>query len=288
MGKIETKKHWGIIFWLVFACVVFILFLINRDAISRNLHEAGFLRTAAADQTNQPILIQPFLDGSELIQTVGPNYETSGTTAAETEPTNGTINNAESTGQSSTDVSLDAASGSPGLVSSGSSAPVSPLPNESSPETSAALSQTPALTSTPVLRERTLYFITVDKDGTIIRTKATRSIPASDSPLTDILGALIAGPDPEERRKGLISLIPEESRIMNVTVRGSTAYISFSEDFQYNTYGVEGYAGAVRQVVWTATEFSNVLDVQILIENRRLDFLGEGVWIGSPLTRAML
>jgi spore germination protein GerM len=71
-------------------------------------------------------------------------------------------------------------------------------------------------------------------------------------------------------------------------VRGNTAYISFSEDFQYNVYGIEGYAGAVRQVVWTATEFPNVHDVQILIESRRLDYLGEGVWIGSPLSRTML
>jgi spore germination protein GerM len=115
-----------------------------------------------------------------------------------------------------------------------------------------------------------------------------RNLPASDSPLTDVLGALLAGPDSDERRLGLISLIPEGTRIMNAMVRGNTAYISFNEDFQYNIYGIEGYAGAIRQIVWTATEFPNVQDVQILIESRRLDYLGEGVWIGSPLSRTML
>ena len=106
--------------------------------------------------------------------------------------------------------------------------------------------------------------------------------------MTDVIQALIAGPNGDEKQKGLISLIPPSTRILSATVRGSTAYINFSEDFQYNTYGVEGYAGQLRQIVFTATEFSNVKDVQILIEGRRLDYLGEGIWIGSPLTREMM
>jgi len=105
--------------------------------------------------------------------------------------------------------------------------------------------------------------------------------------MTDVINAIVAGPTNEEKNRGLISLIPPASKILSATVRGETAYISFSEDFQYNTYGVEGYAGQVRQVVFTATEFSNVKSVQILIEGRRIDYLGEGVWIGSPLSREM-
>jgi len=133
-----------------------------------------------------------------------------------------------------------------------------------------------------------MYFINVDRDGSILRAKVNRSLPVTDSPLTDTLSALLAGPVMEERQKGLISLIPDGTRIMNATVRGNTAYINFNEDFQFNTYGVEGYAGSLRQVVWTATEFPNVRDVQILIEGRRIDYLGEGIWIGSPVNRDML
>lgn len=83
----------------------------------------------------------------------------------------------------------------------------------------------------------------------------------------------------------MVSLIPSGTRILSATVRGNTAYINFSEDFQYNTYGVEGYAAQLKQIVWTATEFPNVENVQILIEGRRVDYLGEGIWIGSPLNR---
>jgi spore germination protein GerM len=106
--------------------------------------------------------------------------------------------------------------------------------------------------------------------------------------MVDSLRALLGGPSAEEQRRGMVSLIPKGVRILNATVRGSTAYISFSEEFQYNTYGVEGYVAQLRQIIWTATEFSNVKDVQILIEGNRVDYLGEGIWIGSPLGRESL
>ena len=138
---------------------------------------------------------------------------------------------------------------------------------------------------TAVLRDREIYFINVDRDGTLLRTRVNRSLPVSDSPLTDTISALLAGPNSEESRRGLLSFVPDGTRILSATVQGNTAYINFSEDFQFNRYGVEGYAGSLRQVIWTATEFANVANVQILIEGRRLDYLGEGVWIGSPLTR---
>jgi spore germination protein GerM len=104
--------------------------------------------------------------------------------------------------------------------------------------------------------------------------------------MTDVIQALIAGPNDAEKQRGLISLIPPATRVLSTTtVRGSTAYISFSEDFLYNTYGAEGYAGQVRQIVYTATEFSNINDVQILVQDRVVDYLGPGIWIGSPLRR---
>jgi spore germination protein GerM len=106
--------------------------------------------------------------------------------------------------------------------------------------------------------------------------------------MADVLKALTTGPETDELRRGFITLIPKGTKILNAVVRGSTAYISLSEDFQLNTHGVEGYAASLRQIVWTVTEFSNVRDVQILIEGRRVDYLGEGIWIGSPLDRMMV
>jgi len=102
----------------------------------------------------------------------------------------------------------------------------------------------------------------------------------------DALNALAAGPSPEERKKGYSSLIPAGTKLLSATVRGTTAYLSFNDQFQFNSFGIEGYAAQLRQIVWTATEFDSVKDVQFLIEGRRVDYLGaEGIFIGSPVGR---
>jgi spore germination protein GerM len=103
--------------------------------------------------------------------------------------------------------------------------------------------------------------------------------------MQDALNAIFAGPTAEEVSRGILNLIPQNTRILSAVVRGNTAYISFSEDFLFNTFGVEGYVAQLRQIVWTVTEFPNVNDVQILIEGRRMDYLGDGIWIGSPISR---
>jgi spore germination protein GerM len=159
-----------------------------------------------------------------------------------------------------------------------------PAEREQAPAEIAAPDNT-RFTTTPARRERTLYFSRIDDDGAVLRVTVTRNLPASDSPMVDALNALLAGPSVGEQAGNIMSLIPTGTRVLSATVRGTTAYISFNEDLQYNIYGAEGYAGALRQIVWTATEFSTVKDVQILIEGRRVDYLGEGIWIGSPIGR---
>jgi len=145
--------------------------------------------------------------------------------------------------------------------------------------------QKPSQTAAVQTRDRAIYFANVGGDGQILHAKVTRKIPVSDSPMQDALNVLLAGPTMEELNRGLINLVPKNTRILSATVRGNTAYISFSEDFLFNTFGVEGYVAQLRQIVWTVTEFQNVKDVQILIEGRRMDYLGEGIWIGSPISR---
>jgi spore germination protein GerM len=147
--------------------------------------------------------------------------------------------------------------------------------------------QTQTTTQPPPVqtRDRAVYFTNVGSDGQILHSKVTRKIPVSDSPMQDALNVLLAGPTAEELSRGLLNLIPKNTRILSATVRGNTAYISFSEDFLFNTFGVEGYVAQLRQIVWTVTEFQNVKDVQVLVEGRRMDYLGEGIWIGSPISR---
>jgi len=128
--------------------------------------------------------------------------------------------------------------------------------------------------------------VKVDEEGAIELAPVSRSLPAGDSPLRDTLAALIAGPTAGEAGTGVVSLIPAGTALRSVTVKGDTATIDFSEQFRFNALGVEGLRAQLRQVVWAATEFPTVSRVQVLIEGKRVDYLGpEGAAVGSPLGR---
>jgi germination protein M len=162
-------------------------------------------------------------------------------------------------------------------------APLQEKPSETPKQTKPETPNQPA--KPPETRDRNIYFAQIDKDGQILQSKVTRKIAVSDSPMMDSLNVMLAGPSASELNKGLLNFIPQNTRILSATVRSNTAYINFNEDFLFNKFGVEGYVAQLRQIVWTVTEFSNVKDVQILVEGRRLDYLGEGIWIGSPINR---
>jgi spore germination protein GerM len=138
----------------------------------------------------------------------------------------------------------------------------------------------------PETRDRTVYFIQEGNGGADLQlVKVNRKLEVSNSPLLDCLNALLAGPNAEEKRRGLISCVPPNSRLISAEVKNNIAILNFNEEFRYNTYGREDSIAQLRQIVWTATEFSNVNAVQIEINGEEVDFLTEGVPIGNPIKR---
>ena len=139
--------------------------------------------------------------------------------------------------------------------------------------------------STAATRTVTLYFVSIGADGSVNRQAVKRQLAKSDSPLTDAIKALLAGPVPGE--KNAMSLIPSGSKLIGASVKDGVATLNFNENFEFNTYGVEGSIGQLMQIVYTATEFSTVKSVQFLIEGEKKEYLGsEGQWIGTPLARS--
>ena len=132
-----------------------------------------------------------------------------------------------------------------------------------------------------------LFFAQVDADGNVNRKSVVRQIPKSDSPLTDTIKALLAGPLASEKS---MTLIPPGTRLLSASVRNGIAALNFSEAFEFNEIGADGYRAQLMQVVFTATEFATVESVQFLIEGQRKDYIGSGedvwMWIGSPYTRS--
>lgn len=252
-----------VIFWFVFVIVIISVFMFNFETIKRNFN---LLKT----RLTTPPGVEEEISDDEIQDEPVVTVQTQTPVTVTVEP---------SPGQTGTQTVQE-------RPASNTQTNTAPNTTETTQNTG---TRTPTATQTPAAsaqtRERNVYFTHIDKDGQILQSKVTRRIPVSDSPMVDTLNVMFAGPTADELKRGILNLIPRNTRILSAAVRGSTAYISFSEDFLFNTFGVEGYVAQLRQIVWTVTEFSTVNDVQVLIEGRRLDYLGEGIWIGSPINR---
>lgn len=128
-----------------------------------------------------------------------------------------------------------------------------------------------------------LYFVTSDGSKKYIE----RTIEKNDSPLTNNLNLLFEGPIASEKNNGVQTLIPQGTKLKSLKIENGIAKINLSQEFEFNAYANEGYKGSLMQIVYTATEFSTVNSVQILIEGQAKEYLGsEGYWIREPLSRS--
>ncbi|MBN1835733.1 MAG: GerMN domain-containing protein [Spirochaetales bacterium] len=144
-------------------------------------------------------------------------------------------------------------------------------------------SDTPERTRT---RQARLFYLSVSSDGTIHLKPVARPVEYVDAPLTATLQALLKGPTAAEISQGLMTMIPPETRLRRLYVKDDTAYLDFNEAFRFNSLGKEGLIAQLQQIVYSSTEFSNVKQVQFLIEGNVTDYLGpEGLYIGKPLSR---
>lgn len=147
--------------------------------------------------------------------------------------------------------------------------------------------KTDAVTTEVPITELQLCFVEIDSEGSVVRKIVKRSIPKDDSPLSTAIKLLLKGPDSSiAAEKNCQSLIPSGTKLLSIKIQSGVAYLDFSEDFEINPFGVEGYNAQLMQIVYTATSFSTVKSVQFLIEGEKKEYLGsEGQWIGSPLSR---
>jgi spore germination protein GerM len=268
----------GCVVWLILLCVVLLLFLANMGKIRETLERTNFteiMKTERGKGRAAPGEPEPAAPAAPPASSkpapaeepeAGTQVEAPEATPAET-PASG-----KTAAEKPAAAKPEAAKGG-GTPSGAAAKPEASKPADAKPEAART-------------RNATLYFVRIDEDGVIARLEVKRQIPATDSPLSDAMAALLKGPIEEELRRNLLSLVPQGTVLLSAQVRGSTAFLNFNEAFMYNRYGIEGYAGQLKQVVYTATSFPTVQDVQVLIEGKKRDYLGgEGVYIGRPLSR---
>ena len=277
--KKKAPASLGCLFWIAFILLVLVLFFFKRDNINAVLTKTkameffGNKKEVTAPDASSPVIPK--------ITTADGDDPAASTTAGKDAKPESSAKDAEPAAPAKPATEKPAAT-----VKPAADKPAAEKPKASKP----ADSGTAAAKSEPVkpanLRKATLFFVSIDADGRVLRKEVTREIPQSDSPLSDTLSALFKGTTTAESGKGLRSLVPAGTRLLSATVKDGVATINLSEEFQFNQYGIEGYLGQLSQVVFTATAFSTVNSVQFLIEGQRREYLGaEGVWIGTPLSR---
>lgn len=158
---------------------------------------------------------------------------------------------------------------------------------EQKPEKKEAPKESKPKPTAPKTSEIQLCFVLIDGDGSVVRKVIKRTVNKNDSPLTNSINLLLQGPDTtKSAEKNSMTVIPKGTKLLSAKVQNGVAYLNFNEALEINEFGVEGKIHSLEQIVYTATAFSTVNSVQILIDGQKKEYLGEeGQWIGSPLSK---
>lgn len=281
-SKKKRNLKIAIIAWLVLALTIFVFFMLERKTIVSNLQDF-FGKVFVTRSTGQQASSQQNVDVPPQIELTTPENVTEAVTITQAEIQNTVTATPTENSQATGDVAADKSTSQSGASENATQSSSASAAGTSTPATNAN-----AAAQTQRLSRAELCFVVIDSgDGSVSRKVVTRDLPRSDAPLTAALNALLGGPTPAEKSLNCSTLIPSGTRLLGATVRDGVAYLNFSENFEINNVGVEGYTAQMMQIVYTATSFSTVSSVQFLIEGERKEYLGsEGLWIGSPLNRA--
>lgn len=300
-GKNNKKKsnYLLITFWFLIFILMMVVFFVKRNQIKQNLEDTDFFGRVFG--TTPEFMNKSDNGKSEGKPGTGTNLDLLG--AKEPSGNSGGGKYTEVTGTEANKVpESEMQKSGTGMAEAANQKKTETLPLDSEKKTNSATEstakkpetasqsktqETPAV-QVPKKTEVTLYFVSIDSDGSVSRKSSRRTLQKSDSPLTDSINELLKGPSLDEKGKELMTLIPAGTRLLGASVKNGTATLNFNEAFEINqTFGVEGYIAQLMQIVYTATEFSTVRSVQFLIEGEKKDYLGsEGQWIGTPLARS--
>lgn len=287
--RARKKVPIGVLFWTAIILFVLVVFLFNRVAIRNVMDRTDLLTVLQRSVDNAMRRNVPAPDAAPLPE-VTRSPSTPAATADgvpqpeaphETQPQ--VVKQPEVIAADPTPVRADA------LPAAAPAAPDarSPPAAETTPAYAPAQPDASPPPPVPSARQRRLFFAAVSDAGDIAVTGVMRAVDDTAAPLTETLRTLFAGPEPSEVNQGLITMIPTAVTLNRVYVSERIAYIDVSESFRFNPLGREGLDAQLRQIVFSATEFPGVEMVQILIDGRRVEFLGpEGAYIGKPIGRA--
>ncbi|UPA17990.1 GerMN domain-containing protein [Borrelia puertoricensis] len=130
-------------------------------------------------------------------------------------------------------------------------------------------------------KEVKLYFIKVTAEGHFLKQWIKRTIQYDKNILKETLKALINGPNEYELKNNFLSLIPINTKVLNLSINDGIAHINLSKEFYENSFGVEGTINQVKQIILTCLEIQGIKGITLKVENNpiiledlNLDFSG--------------
>ncbi|MCQ2585381.1 MAG: GerMN domain-containing protein [Treponema sp.] len=283
--KKRKKTGIGLAIWLIVAIIIIIVFLVKWETIHNNLIRAGILQGTIIEKEETPEVpkVEKKKESSKKKDSVTLKVQEqedekpapvlkSETPKTETEKTQDKIVEAV------TEKIVEK------VVETAAEKVVEAVKEVKPSETSKPKVEPPK--PAPATTTVKLYYVVIDANGSV-NYKAVNRTVAKDSPLTNAINALLAGPTFDE--KNCTTLIPKGTKLLGVSIKDGVATLNFSDAFEFNQDGIEGYLAQLKQIINTATEFSSVNSVQFLINGEKKEYLGsDGVWIGTPLARNSL
>ena len=309
MASKKKNKGVGVACCLLVALVIVIIFLVQRKTIAENLKDTQLFERLgiktpkviedyeipekAQSEEELPLKEETFtihIDNSNNNKTASGAGKETGTGAGVDTGAATTNKSSESQNQiASNNSKTDSAAGTKNESSAGTKSDNKTGGGTDAGKKETAKSDESTKTATAEIKytELQLCFVDYGADGIVSRKMIKRSVPKNDAPLTTAIKLLLEGPDlTKNAEKDCLTLIPDNTRLISARVENGIAYLNFSEDFEFNSFGVDGYRSQLMQIVYTATAFSNVKGVQFLIEGQKKEYLGsEGQRIGNVLTR---
>ena len=288
--KARKKVPIGVLLWTAIILFVLVVFLSTRVAIRDVMDRTDLLTVLQRSVDNAMGRVSPAADAvalPEVTRSPGPPAATGDAVPqpAPREPQSPAAPQAREVAAAPAPARADALPATAPAAAAPRDAP--PPVAETTPTRAPAQPAASATPPVPSARPRRLFFAAVSDAGEIVVTGVMRAMDDTASPLTETLRTLFAGPEPSEANQGLITMIPPAVTLNRVYVSERVAYIDVSESFRFNPLGREGLDAQLQQIVFSATEFPGVEMVQILIDGRRVEFLGpEGAYIGKPIGRA--
>jgi spore germination protein GerM len=145
--------------------------------------------------------------------------------------------------------------------------------------------------TTPQLKTKklnaVLYFAKINSsDGTVKLVPITRIVEFGDSPITRTMESLLEGPTEAEKQKGIISFIPQGTRLLSAHIENGHLTLNFNDVFEHNYTGRQAILFELSQVMFTCFDIQQVTRLSILIEGTSKKYItGEGIPLKEVYTK---